>query len=117
MCYRQQRVVVNGAKSDCAPVLRALFLDLCHSLLHINDITSDIESEIRLFADGCVCYHEINLNGSKASSAPALWLNTIIFKHVYWYMQQSSGERLQDHWSSGFNVTQKHLNLPGIRLV
>ena len=25
----------------------------------------------------------------KASSAPALGLNTIIFKHVYWYMQQT----------------------------
>ena len=33
---------------------------------------------------------------------PALGLNTIIFKHVYWYMQQISGERLQDHWSSCF---------------
>ena len=31
----------------------------------------------------------------KASSAPALELNTIIFIHVYWYMQQISGERLQ----------------------
>ena len=71
-------------------------------------------------------------NGPRASSAPALGLNTIIFKHVYWYMQQTqvsvyrtigplvymyitilvkqvywyisqvSGERLQDHWSSGF---------------
>ena len=40
-------------------------------------------------------------NGQRASSAPALGLNTIIFKHVYWYMQQISGERLQDHWSSG----------------
>ena len=39
----------------------------------------------------------------RASSAPALELNTIIFKHVYWYMQQISGERLQDHWSSGLN--------------
>ena len=28
-------------------------------------------------------------------------LNTIIFKYVYWYMKQISGERLQDHWSSG----------------
>ena len=37
----------------------------------------------------------------KGLSAPALELNTIIFKHVYWYMQQISGERLQDHWSSG----------------
>ena len=43
-----------------------------------------------------------NENGPRASSAPALELNTIIFKHVYWYMQQISGERLQDHWSSGF---------------
>ena len=43
-------------------------------------------------------------NGPRASSAPALELNTIIFKHVYWYMQQISGERLQDHWSSGSNV-------------
>ena len=38
----------------------------------------------------------------RASSAPALGLNTIIFKYVYWYMKQISGERLQDHWSSGF---------------
>ena len=43
-------------------------------------------------------------NGTRASSAPALELNTIIFIHVYWYMQQISGERLQDHWSSGFSI-------------
>ena len=42
-------------------------------------------------------------NGPRASSAPALELNTIIFKHVYWYMQLISGERLQDHWSSGYS--------------
>ena len=41
----------------------------------------------------------------RASSAPALELSTIIFKHVNWYMQQISGERLQDHWSSGLSVT------------
>ena len=28
-------------------------------------------------------------NGPRASSAPALGLNTIIFKHVYWYMHQT----------------------------
>ena len=28
-------------------------------------------------------------NGPKASSASALGLNTIISKHVYWYMQQT----------------------------
>ena len=41
-------------------------------------------------------------NCPRASSAPALGLNTIIFKDVYWYMQQISGERLQDHWSACF---------------
>ena len=45
-------------------------------------------------------------NGPRASSAPALELNTIIFKHVYWYMQLISGERLQDHWSSGLKFCQ-----------
>ena len=45
-------------------------------------------------------------NGTRASSAPALGLNTTMFKHVYWYMQQISGERLQDHWSSGFSYSK-----------
>ena len=45
-------------------------------------------------------------NGPRASSTPALLLNTIIFKYVYWYIKQISGERSQDHWSSGFqNLT------------
>ena len=47
-------------------------------------------------------------NGPRASSAPALGLNTIIFKRVYWYMQQISGERLQDHWSSGLQFELCH---------
>ena len=46
-------------------------------------------------------------NGPRASSAPALELNIIIFKHVYWYMQQISGERLQDHLSSGYNLVSQ----------
>ena len=54
-------------------------------------------------------------NGPRASSAPAQGLNTIIFKYVYWYMKQISGERLQDHWSSGFcRLTTLH---PMISLV
>ena len=48
-------------------------------------------------------------NGPRASSAPALGLNTIIFKYVYWYMKQISGERLQDHWSSGSSSVLKAL--------
>ena len=63
LCYRQQRVVVKGVKSDWAPVVSGVpqgtVLGPLLFSLHINDITSDIESEIRLFADDCVCYREI----------------------------------------------------------
>ena len=55
-------------------------------------------------------------NGPRASSAPALGLNTIIFKHVYWYMQQISGERLQDHWSSGYSPTLKKWGYTGFTM-
>ena len=62
LCFRQQQVVVNGIKSDWAPVLlgvpQGTVLGPLFSL-YINDITSDIESEIRLFADDCVRYLEI----------------------------------------------------------
>ena len=62
-CFRQQRVVVNGVKSDWAPivsgVLQCTILGPLLFSLHINDTMSDIESEIRLFADDCVCYREI----------------------------------------------------------
>ena len=63
LCFSQQRVVVNGVKSDWAPVLSAVpqgtvFGPLLLSL-YINDISSDIESEIRHFADDCVYYRDI----------------------------------------------------------
>ena len=52
-----------GDKSDWAPVVSGVpqgtVLGPLLFSLHINDITSDIESEIRLFADDCVCYREI----------------------------------------------------------
>ena len=63
LCFRQQRVVVNGVKSDWAPVLSGVpqgtLLGPLLFSLYINDISSDIESEIRLFANDCVCYREI----------------------------------------------------------
>ena len=56
-------VVVKGVKSDLAPVLSGVpqgtVLGPLLFSLYINDISSDIESEIRLFADDCVCYREI----------------------------------------------------------
>ena len=49
----------------------------------------------------------LKTNGPRASSAPALGLNTIIFKHVYWHMKQILGERLQDYWSSGLKFVNQ----------
>ena len=55
--------MVNGVKSDWTPVVSGVpqgtVLGPLLFLLHINDIISDIESEIRLIADDCVCYREI----------------------------------------------------------
>ena len=63
LCLRQQRVVVNVLKSDWAPVLSGVpqgtVLGPLLFSLYINDISSDIGSEIRLFANDCVCYREI----------------------------------------------------------
>ena len=51
LCF-SQRVVVNGVKSDWAPVLACVpqgtVLGPLSFSLYINDISSDIESEIRL---------------------------------------------------------------------
>ena len=62
LCFRQQGVVVNGVLG-WAPVLMGVsqgtVLGPLLFSLYINDISSDTESEIRLFADDCVCYQEI----------------------------------------------------------
>ena len=39
----------------------------------------------------------------KGFICPCTGVKSIIFKYVYWYMKQISGERLQDHWSSGLS--------------
>ena len=63
LCYRTQRAVVTGETSEWAPVLSGVpqgtVLGPLLFSLYINDISTDIDSEIRLFADDCVCYREI----------------------------------------------------------
>ena len=61
---RQQSVVVNGAASGkeavASGVPQGTVLGPILFLVHINDIADSVTSEIRLFADDCVCYREIN---------------------------------------------------------
>ena len=56
-------MVVNDVKSDWGPVVSGVpqgtVLGPLLFSLYIDDISADIESEIRLFADDCVFYHEI----------------------------------------------------------
>ena len=61
---RKQCVVVNGSKSGYEPVASGVpqgtVLGPILFLIHINDISEHVSSEIRLFADNCVCYRTIN---------------------------------------------------------
>ena len=67
LCYRTQRAVVNGETSKWASVLSGVpqgtVLGPLLFSLYINDISTDIDSEIRLFADDCVCYRKIRDTG------------------------------------------------------
>ena len=69
LCFRQQRVVINGVKPVWAPILSGVpqgtVLGPLLFSLYINDISSGNESEIRLFADDCVCYREIKDEASE----------------------------------------------------
>ena len=60
---RTQRVVVDGYMSQEAPVLSGVpqgtVLGPLLFLIFINDITENVSSQIRLFADDCLIYREI----------------------------------------------------------
>ena len=106
LCYRQQRVVVNGVKSDWAPVVSGVpqgtVLGPLLFSLHINDITADIESEIRLFADDCVCYREIK------DKEDTLKLQKDIDRLGNW--ARKWGMRFQPVKCNMMQLTNKHLN-------
>ena len=106
LCYRQQRVVVNGVKSDWAPVVSVfsqgtVFGPLLFSL-HINDITADIESEIRLFVDDYVCYRKIE------DTEDTLKLHRDIGRLGNW--ARKWGMRFQHVKCNMMQLTRKYLN-------
>ena len=55
-CCKWSKIWLGSGFVGCPPGHRSWSLLFS---LYINDISSDIESEIRLFADDCVCYREI----------------------------------------------------------
>ena len=61
---REQRVVVSGEHSPWTHVKSAVpqgtVLGLLLFLIYINDLPNNIHSTVRLFADACVLYREIN---------------------------------------------------------
>ena len=106
LCYRQQRVVVNGVKSDWAPVVSGVpqgtGLGPLLFSLHINGITANIESEIRLFADDCVCFREIK------DKEDTLKLQRDIDRLGNW--ARKWGMRFQPVKCNMMQLTNKHLN-------
>ena len=62
--FRNQKVVLDGEMSDPVPVTSGVpqgtVLVPLMFLLYINDINQNINSKMRLFADDCVLYREIN---------------------------------------------------------
>ena len=61
---RTQKVVVDGVcSSPCnvtSGVPQGSVLDPVLFLIYINDITTNIHSQLRLFADDCLVHHPIN---------------------------------------------------------
>ena len=78
----QQRIVINGSQSTWLLVLsgvsRGTVLGPLLFLLYINDIDTDVTSEIRLFADDCILYRTIK------SSAACVVLQSDISKLQSW---------------------------------
>ena len=62
--FRNQKVVLDGEMSDPVPVTFGVYQGTVFGplmfLLYTNDISQNINSKIRLFADECVLYREIN---------------------------------------------------------
>ena len=106
LCYIQQRVVVNGANSDWAPVLsgvpQGIVLGPLLFSLYINDISTDIDSETSLFSDDCVCYREIKdtedtLKLQKDIDQLGCWARKwgMRFQPVKCYMMQITWKRIK----------------------
>jgi len=82
---RSQRVIVDGATSEPAPVTSGVpqgsVLGPTLFLAFINDLPLHVQSRSRLFADDCVIYREIN------SSSDSLTLQQDLHSLAKWEQQ------------------------------
>lgn len=95
---RLQRVVINGAESEYACVSSGVpqgsVLGPLLFLIYINDIGTGITSKIRLYADDCVLYREINNDSDRVA------LHTDLNKISSWC----------DRWLMSLNISKcKHI--------
>ena len=94
---RTQQVIVDGESSKPGPVHSGVpqgtVLGPMLFLLYINDITEDISSSIRLFADDCLVYKEIT------SPEDSKTLQEDLDKLVHW----------GNTWLMSFNVKKCHV--------
>ena len=86
---RKQCVLLDGESSDHVPVLSGVpqdtVLGLLMFLIYINDITEDISSQLRLFADDCLLYRTIK---SEQDSILLQWdLDTLSLWAKVWQMR------------------------------
>ena len=94
--FRNQKVVLDGEMSDPVPVTSGVpqgtVLGPLMILLYINDINQNINFKIRLFADDCLLYREIN------SKLDCLELQQNLQKLVDW----------SHTWQMSFNINKCH---------
>ena len=93
---RSQKVVLDGQASDPVPVLSGVpqgsVLGPVLFLIFINDLPDNIRSSVRLFADGCVLYR--NINSPKDCEILQEDLNSLA--------------RWETDWQMKFNVAKCH---------
>jgi hypothetical protein len=89
---RRQRVVINGSKSEWLPVTSGVpqgtVLGPLLFLLYINDITAEISSEIRMFADDCILYRQIKSHSDRLALQNDI--DSMLNWSLKWQMQYNS---------------------------